>query len=100
MYADTADASTSDANAIPIASKAGIPINVINIGETTAAADSPARPVPSPAPIPAKKHTIIIIRISKPILLRNSIKYESTSEYLYYVLTQAAYLPHETVSPE
>ena len=55
VYADTALARTSEDNAIPTAIYGSIPRNVISIGLMTAAALIPAKPVPSPAPIPAKK---------------------------------------------
>ena len=61
VYAETALASTSEARAIPTASYAGIPRNVTSIGVITAAALIPAKPVPRPAPIPARKQTIIVI---------------------------------------
>ena len=61
VYALTALASTSLASAMPTASYAGIPKNVISIGLMTAAALMPAKPVPKPAPSPARKHTIITL---------------------------------------
>lgn len=46
----------------------GICRNVISIGETTAAAESPARPVPRPAPRPATIHTINSVIVMKFLL--------------------------------
>ena len=60
VYADTALASTSEDSAIPTAIYGSIPRNVISIGLITAAALIPAKPVPSPAPIPAKNVTRIV----------------------------------------
>ena len=68
VHALTPDARTSDASAIPIAWYAGICRNVISIGETTAAAESPARPVPRPAPRPATIHTINSVIVIKSLL--------------------------------
>ena len=68
VHALTPDARTSDASAIPIAWYAGICRNVISIGETTAAAESPARPVPRPAPRPATIHTINSVIVMKFLL--------------------------------
>ena len=53
ITAEIADASTSEARAIVTASYAGIPTKVRSIGAIIKAADSPAIPVPTPAPIPA-----------------------------------------------
>ena len=53
-------ASTSEESAMPTAIYGSIPKNVISIGLITAAALMPANPVPRPAPIPAKKVTIIV----------------------------------------
>ena len=58
VYADTALARTSEDNAIPTAIYGSIPRNVISIGLMTAAALIPAKPVPSPAPMPAIKQTM------------------------------------------
>ena len=69
MYAETALASTSEASAIPTATYGSIPRNVVSIGVITAAALIPAKPVPSPAPIPAKNVTIIVIKSSIEYLL-------------------------------
>ena len=63
VHALTPEASTSDASAIPIAWYAGMCRNVISIGETTAAAESPASPVPRPAPRPAAIHTINCVMV-------------------------------------
>ena len=48
-------ASTSDANAMPIAVYASIPKKVMSIGDMIAAAETPARPVKMPAAMPAMR---------------------------------------------
>ncbi len=57
-----AEASTSEARAMPTAIYGSTSKNVTNIGVMTAAALIPAKPVPRPAPIPAKKVTRIVIK--------------------------------------
>ena len=58
---------------------------VIRIGLITAAALRPAKPVPSPAPIPARKVTIIVISIfiSKAYFSHIVINYFSFMKYSY-----------------
>ena len=63
VYAETALASTSEASAMPTAIYGSIPRKVMSIGLMTAAALMPAKPVPSPAPIPAKNVTSTVINI-------------------------------------
>ena len=63
VYAETALASTSDDRAIPTAIYGSIPKKVMSIGLITAAALSPAKPVPRPAPIPAKNVTTIVTNV-------------------------------------
>ena len=77
-------ASTSDESAIPTAIYGSIPRNVISMGLMTAAALIPAKPVPSPAPIPAKNVTNNVINKCKsdfPFLkISNVAQYNTASE--------------------
>ena len=60
---ETAEASTSDASDTPTASNTGRPKTPVSRGVMNTAADNPANPVLTPAPIPARIHISIVLSI-------------------------------------